>query len=67
MNRPGTSSPRPSEARKATQDEPLPVEQLTPGASGLTPTDHVREEGRSSGESRHLTQDARLILNQYAR
>ena len=67
MNQPGTGSPRPSETSRATQDEPLAIDQLTPGASKPPHTDHVCEEGRSSGEARYLTQHARLILNQYAR
>ena len=35
-----------------TQEEPLAIDQLTAGASEPPPTDHAREEGRSSGETR---------------
>ena len=51
MNQPGMGSPRPFETNRATQEEPLAIGQLTAGASNPSPTGHVCEEGRSSGEA----------------
>ena len=50
MNQPDTGSPHPSETSGVT----LAIDQLTPGVSKPAPADHVREKGRSSGESRYF-------------
>ena len=55
MKQPGTGSPRLAETSRATQEEPLATDQLTAGANKPPPKDHIREEGRSSGETNILT------------
>ena len=53
-NQPSARSPHPSETSRATQKEPLSINQLTAGDEKALPTDHVLDEDRSCSMVLHF-------------